>query len=248
MDRMFLWIKILLAVAVLVSGMALAKEALEACDACTVKMPISIALLGTCFYGALLLGAFVFGPAPFIFAGIMIAGAAHGVLVGHMMSASLWCPLCILAAVNSGTLILLALAFDPQNLLRAAALLPVTAATVMIVLFIVGRAQTLQGARTVESARSLAPRSDVVSVVVFEKADCPYCIELRERVMPELESEFGASVRVVYHPASSMPGITHTPTLVVLPPGEADGEVIEGLPTYERLREAVARALAGKRS
>jgi protein-disulfide isomerase len=79
-----------------------------------------------------------------------------------------------------------------------------------------------------------------VSVEVFTEPDCPYCDELRSRVMPEIEKEFGTRVRINYRPATDLPAVRRTPTLI-LTPGRlgAQGRVIEGLPTLERLRGAI---------
>ena len=79
-----------------------------------------------------------------------------------------------------------------------------------------------------------------VSIVIFTQEDCAYCDELRDRVIPEIEKEFGRRVRVDYRPASDLPAVRKTPTLI-LTPGRAgvQGRVIEGLPTVERLRGAI---------
>jgi hypothetical protein len=79
-----------------------------------------------------------------------------------------------------------------------------------------------------------------VSIVVFTQEDCAYCDELRDRVMPEIEREFGRRVRIDYRPASDLPAVRKTPTLI-LTPGRTgiQGRVIEGLPTVERLRGAI---------
>jgi thioredoxin-related protein len=80
-------------------------------------------------------------------------------------------------------------------------------------------------------------------LIVLERNQCVYCRELKETIIPRLQSEFGDRVTIVYHSADDFPGVTKTPTLILMRNQEA--QVFEGLPPYEMLRKAVRAKLEG---
>ena len=178
--------------------------------------------------GACRAGGFSLGLVGFAFyAGLFLAA----MLVAQLLSAGLRCWLCFGAAGLSMALVALAVAHDRSNLARMALVLP------WPVLLVLG----WNGApKPTSAASAVVTDTAAVRMVVFTQSDCPYCDQLREQVMPEVEREFGPRVQVVYRPASDLPAVRRTPTIVVSP-GRRDQQarVIEGLPTVDMLRSAV---------
>jgi hypothetical protein len=69
--------------------------------------------------------------------------------------------------------------------------------------------------------------------VAYTLGDCPYCDDLRHRVLPEATR--GLDVEVLYKDASTVSFVRRAPTLL-LTRGRRR-RVLEGLPTVGRLRE-----------
>jgi hypothetical protein len=202
------------------------------CRACVRGVPI--ALIGTAGYLALLALALWRGPGRWVYVGAFLAFGAHAFLVLRMLQGT-WCWICAAAAANSAALAGLALSLDRANWRRAGVALPWSAA---ILLLLPRPADSL-----VQAVRA-TDADDAVRVVVLEKADCPYCLVLREEVIPQLRREFGDRIVVRFRDAGEFPGVSRTPTVIVT--RRRDGRVIEGLPPYEMLRDAVRDALGGR--
>ncbi len=187
-----------------------------------------IAWAGLAGYVALLAVSLWKGPNRLLFAGVFFAFGVHALLVVRM-SQDRWCWICAAAAVNSAFLAGLAVALERSNLKLAGFALPWSAAVLLLV------------------PRSAAPQVHVtqaregIRLVVLERPGCDYCRELRERVLPRLAREFGERVEIRFRSADDVPGVTRTPTLILTKRSQA--RVIDGLPSYEMLRDAVARAL-----
>ncbi|MGH7342432.1 MAG: hypothetical protein ACREKH_18245, partial [Candidatus Rokuibacteriota bacterium] len=135
------------------------------------------------------------------------------------------------AAGLSAALAALSIACDRANLVRMALILPWS---VLLVLAWSGLPRPAAGAPV-----SPADAADV-RLVVFTQPDCPYCDELRDRVLPAIEREFGSRLQVTYRPARDLAAVRRTPTLVITPGRrEQPARVIEGLPSPESLRAAI---------
>ena len=242
MDRTTRWTRLLLAAGVLVSGAALWRGSVAPCDACSVGGAAPLALAGACFYSVLLLASLL-GAHAFVFCGVAAAIAVHGTLVGFVMSTGSVCLLCLTAFGNAIALFALNFAADPDNPLRAAFIIPLTATLVGGGLLFAPQArQTLLPADRVAIAKELTQTNselERVQLVVFEKADCPFCWEVKERLIPRLRAELARnSPDIQYRDASELPGIRYTPTLVITSAGR-DPVIFEGLPAYETLLSAV---------
>lgn len=185
-------------------------------------------MAGLAGYLALLAVALWKGPNRLLFAGVFFAFGVHALLVVRMTQ-DRWCWICAAAAANSLLLAALAIVQDRANLKLAGFALPWSAA----VLLIVPRSATPQV--------HVAEAREGVRLVVLERAGCDYCRELRARVLPRLEREFGDRIEIRFRSADDVPGVTRTPTLILTKRSQA--RVIDGLPPYEMLRDAVARAL-----
>jgi hypothetical protein len=146
-----------------------------------------------------------------------------------MVMTGIVCGLCIAAALGSLALVTLSLVREPSSLRQLGFITPWSA---LIVVLGFGAAHP--------PVAPASPSSNSVSIVVFTQPNCVFCEELRARVIPEIEREFGERIRIEYRPASEMPGLRRAPTLF-LRPTQAGNEirVIEGLPTVERLRGAI---------
>lgn len=210
------------------AAFALLAWALE-CRACDRSVPI--APIGAAAYLTLLAGAIWRGPHPLVFAGVFLAFGVHAFLVVRMIQTA-WCWICAVAAANALGLAVLAILLDRSNLKVAGFALPWSSLILLLL------------PRSAEPApRFLAVHEpgQGVRVLVLEREQCPYCVELRERVIPRLREEFGDRITISFRSADDFPGVTKTPTVIVTRP--RDARVIEGLPPYEMLRRAVEEAL-----
>jgi hypothetical protein len=219
------------------AGLAAAAFFLErwgACGACRTG-GASWAAAGIAAYLGLLGAALLWGPTRFLFGGILAAFGVHAALAVQLLTTGLHCWICFGATAISIVLMLLSIACDRANLGRLAFLLPWS------VLLVVGWSSlpwsvALAGTPTTDGA--------TVRMTIFTQPDCSYCDELRERVVPEIEREFGPRVQTVYRPAGDLPALRQTPTIIISL-GRRD-RVIEGLPSLAALREAI-RTVEGKR-
>jgi hypothetical protein len=218
----------LLAVQAAVAAAAATVEWRYACHACRAG-GFSLGLVGFAYYVALFLGAVLAGPGRLLFGAILLGFGVHVVLVAQLVASGLACWICFGAAGVSVALAALSVACDRANLVRFAFLLPWA---VLLVL--------AWPARPVSSAGADVAEADGVRMTVFTQPDCPYCDELRDRVLPGVEREFGPRLRVVWRPAGDLPAIRRTPTIILAPARlERPARVIEGLPSPAALREAV---------
>ena len=248
MDRLTLWIRILLGLGFTLSGAALALETVSgACGACAVGGPVSLPFAGMAFYGLLLAASIMTGAGMLVGCGIAFAVAAHGVLTGYMAIEGRTCLLCFAAAINALILCGLSLARDPDNLVRSVIVIPLGAIIMSAASLLIGAPHETPTWREPEVI-SLPNRADTgvedqIQILVFEQEDCPYCEELRDRLAPAIAREFGPKIAWAFRKASEMPGIRNTPTVVVLPLHGKGSSVFEGLPTYEVLAAAVREQL-----
>lgn len=228
MTRVWKALLLLLGVQTTLSGAAIAVELTRSCGSCSSGNLIP-GFAGLAFYAALLLLALWRGPSGWITGSILIGFGVHIALLVQMWRTGIVCGICVAATIGSVALVSLALARDPAELGRLGFLAPWSALVVAV---------GFGAARSPVPAASTSP--DSVSVVVFTQPDCPYCEELRSLVMPEIEREFGARIRIDYRPAADLPAVRRVPTLI-LTPGRTgrEGRVIEGLPSVERLRGAI---------
>lgn len=212
------------------SALAMAAAALDwgySCGACRAG-GFSLGLVGFAYYSGLFLAAAYSGPAPLLSAGVFFGLGVHLMLVAQLLAAGLLCGLCFAATGVSVAMSALAVAHDRRNVSRMAFALPWS------VLLVLG----WNGAP--RAAAEPAPTADVVRLTVFTQPDCGYCEELRHRVIPELQREFGPRIEVVYRPAADLPALRRTPTIILAPARrDRQARVIEGLPTVEALRGAV---------
>ena len=225
MSRAWTALRVLLGAQAVLAGVAATLEWTFPCGACRAG-GLSLGLLGAAFYGGLLVAALVAGPTRGLFCALLFGFGVHVMLVAQLVLAGLSCGICFAAAGASLALVGLAVACDRANLGRLAIVLPWAA------LLVVAAGGTPRG--------SAAAGPGAVRVTVFIQPDCPYCDELRDRVMPEVERDFGPRLEVVYRPSSDLPAIRRTPTLVISP-GRKDRptRVLEGLPSPGLLRDTI---------
>ena len=229
MSRAWKAATLLLGVQAALAATAAALEWTWSCGACRAG-GMSLGLVGFAFYTGLFLAACFAGPSPLLFAGLFFGFGVHAMLVAQLLMAGMRCWICFGAAGVSLLLVVLAVAQDRANLARMAFVLPWS------VLLVLG----WNGAPRTATAAASVTDTAAVRLVVFTQPDCPYCDELRDRVLPDMQREFGSRLQVVYRPASDLPAVRRTPTIVVSPGRrEQPARVIEGLPTAEMLRGAI---------
>jgi hypothetical protein len=219
---------LLLGVQAALSGTAVVVEWTRSCASCR-SGSLAPGIAGAAFYGCLLAFAWTRGPSRTLTAAILFAFGIHIALAAQMLLTGIVCGICVAATVGSLGLVALSMALDLSSLSRLGFIAPWSALLV-----------TVGFGPLRPPAPVASPPPESISVVVFTQPDCPYCEELRSRVMPEIEREFGARVRIDYRPAADAPAVRRVPTLI-LTPGRTgvEGRVIEGLPTVERLRGAI---------
>lgn len=228
MNRTWTVLKLVLAAQCALSGAAALMEWTGSCSSCGAGRS-SFAVAGFLGYGALLIWAQFRGPSRPFFAGIFIGFGVHLVLVANMVTAGLPCGLCIAAAIGSSLAVATSILADRGNLARFGMILP------GLILLAVFESRSVQPA-----ARTSIEEAPSVRIVVFTEPECPYCEELRSRVMPEILKEFGSRIQVLWRDAAELPAVRRTPTLILASGRrELQGRVIEGLPTVERLRGAI---------
>ncbi len=226
MSRAWTALRVLLGAQAVLAGAAATLEWTYPCGACRAG-GLSLGLLGAAYYGGLLVAALVAGPTRGLFCALLFGFGVHVMLVAQLVLADLFCALCFTAAGVSLALVALSVACDRANLGRVAMVLPWAALLVV-------------AAGGVPRPPAPAGPGAAVRVTVFTQPDCPYCDELRDRVMPDVEREFGSRLEVVYRPSSDLPAVRRTPTLVVSPSRKDRGaRVLEGLPSPAMLREAI---------
>ena len=220
----------LLGVQAVLAAAAATLEWTYACGACRAG-GISLGLVGFAFYTGLFLSALFAGATRFLFAALLIGFGVHVLLSVQLLAAGLPCWICLGAAGVSVLLAVLSVACDRANLVRMALVLPWS---VLLVLAWSGLP------RPAGTASATVTDTAAVRLVVFEQPDCPYCDDLRDRVLPPIEREFGPRLQVSFRSAKELPAVRRTPTLVISP-GRRDQptRIIEGLPTAESLRAAL---------
>jgi hypothetical protein len=229
-SRSWLAIVVLLGVQALLSALAAAREWSFACGACGVG-GLGLGLAGFAFYAGLFAAALFAGPTRLVFGGILLGLGVHVLLAAQLLTLGKTCPLCFAATGASAAMAVLAVAYDRANLGRVAILVPWSA------LLVLGWGEL---SRSTVAASASVSDTAAVRLTVFTQPECPYCDELRDRVLPRVEREFGSRVQVVLRAAEELPGLRRTPTVVVSP-GRRDRQsrVIEGLPDYDELRQAI---------
>lgn len=208
------------ALLLLATGGALAASTAAAIGCPSCDGPSGLALGGVVLYGALLIGALAFEDFPLVRLVFMGASGLHLGLVCAMASRGSICALCLATAACAFAATSLALARDRRSLQMLPVILPWTAALGLL-------------------AAPPAPPADFpdhLRIVAYTRADCGYCDELRDRVMPEATRGF--DVEVVYRDASTADFVRRAPTLL-LSRGQ-QYRVVEGLPTVDRLRDEIA--------
>ncbi len=222
---------VLLGLQTALCGVLFVLEALRGCPGCRANGP-SFALPGFLFYAALLALAVRRGPSRPLFGLLLFAAGVHAALTVRLISTGASCLPCLTATLLALVLAGLSVRMDPFNLGALALLLSASA-----LLVAVWRGPLPSPAVPLRSA------SDAVRLVIYTQPECGYCDELRTRVIPEIQREFGPRLRVDYRPADEMPALRRTPTLI-LPSAQAGREdrIIEGLPTPEYLRTAILEA------
>jgi len=194
------------------------------CRSCGTPPPLAVA--GIAFYAASLIVALARPDAASLRFALMAASGFHLGLIAAMASRGFACGSCLGAASCAFMALALVLGRDMSRWNWLPPILPWTAAAGLL----------------------MAPPSPPVDspphtrIVAYTRPDCPYCDELRDRVLPEATR--GLAVEVVFRDAAGADFVTRTPTLLIS--RGANFRVVEGLPAPERLREEIARVEGGR--
>jgi hypothetical protein len=250
-NRRPMFVLVLGLVALALLGSLWAWRAREGCGTCGGVRDLaggsSLAKVGAAYYAILLVAGAAFGPTRFLFGGILLASAAHLALLLLLIQRGVLCPPCIVTGLAAIAGAILSFVIDPSNLARAGVLMPLGAIGAHLALFWAGGimspilASSGNALPEPESIRTHPPRVGVARMTVFSRAGCPYCVELEEKVVPELQREFGKRLDIFREEA---PGGIPTPTIVI---GGAKGTVFPGLPPVEDLKAALRSAIEGER-
>jgi hypothetical protein len=245
-NRKPLFVAILGLVAIALIGAIWAWTSRGSCASCQGLRDLvkgtSLAPAGAVYYAVLLVAGTVFGPSRFLFGGILVAAAAHVALLLLLIQRGVFCGPCVATGLAAIAAAVVSFMIDPLNLARAGLLMPVGAIGAHLALFWAGgiMAPTLastEGGIFEARVAEPPPRSGVARVTVYSRTGCPYCVELEEKVLPELRREFGN--RLEFHREEAPAGIP-TPTIVI---AGAKGTVFPGLPPTDELRSALRGAI-----
>jgi hypothetical protein len=208
------------ALLLLTTGGALAASVAASLDCASCGGPPTLAVAGSAYYALLLAVAWLREDLSAVRIAFMAASGFHLGLICAMASRGGACSLCLAAAGCAFASTLFALARDRRSWPMLPVVAPWTAAFGLL-------------------AAPPAPPSDApphMRIVAYTRGDCPYCDELRDRVLPEATR--GLDVEVLYKDASTASFVRRAPTLL-LTRGHRQ-RVLEGLPTVGRLREELA--------
>lgn len=250
-NRRTLFLALLGLVAIALLGAIWAWTTREGCASCSGVRHLagssSLAPVGMAYYAALLIAGTAFGPSRFLFGGVLLAAAAHLALLLLLIQRGVFCPPCVVTGLAAIAGAVISFAIDPTNLARAGLLVPVGAIGAHLALFWAGGIMTpnlglSEGAfPDARSIRNDPPRGGKARMTVFSRAGCPYCVELEEKLIPELRREFGDRLEVRREEA---PGGIPTPTIVI---AGVKGTVFPGLPPAEELKSALWSAIGGEK-
>lgn len=207
------------ALLLLTTGGALAACVAVAVDCPACVGPSHLEAIGIVVYAALLGGVLLREDLPLVRFGFMAVSGFHVGLLYAMTSRGTFCALCAAVATCAFAATSLALARHPRSWPSLPAVLPWTAAVGLL------------AAPPLPVGPSTHTR-----IVAYTRADCPYCDELRNHVLPEATR--GLEVEVVYRDAMEADFVRRAPTLL-LTRGRRF-RVVEGLPTVDRLRGEIA--------
>jgi hypothetical protein len=249
-NRKRLYIGVLALVAIALLGAIWAWATRESCASCQGVRDLvkgtSLAPAGAMYYAVLFVAGAVFGPSRFLFGGVLVAAAAHLALLLLLIQRGIFCAPCVATGLAAITAAALSFVIDPLNFSRAGILVPVGAIGAHLALFWAGGIMT-PTLVTAEGGNPEArldegqpPRAGMARVTVYSRRGCPYCVELEEKVLPELRREFGN--RLDLHLEDAAAGMP-TPTIVI---AGAKGVVFPGLPPVRELRAAIQDAIGGE--
>jgi len=194
--------------------------ALTACVAAAVGCtacggPSSLEPLGILVYAGLLVGVLIREDHLLVRFAFMSISGIHVGLLCAMISRGTFCGLCAVVAACAFAATSLALARHPRSWPSLPVILPWAAAAGMLA-----------------APPPPVEPSTHTRIVAYTRPDCPYCDELRNRVLPEATR--GLEVEVIYRDAMDANFVRRAPTLL-LTRGRRF-RVVEGLPTVDRLR------------
>lgn len=208
------------------TGGALAASVAAAVDCPSCGGPPALAIAGAGLYSALLLATLLAEERPAVRFAYMAASGIHLGLICAMASRGAACPLCLATAACAFAATALALARDRRSWPALPVVWPWAAAIGLL-------------------AAPPAPPAEFpphTRIVAYTRSDCPYCDDLRDRVLPEATR--GLDVEVVFRDAAAADFVRRAPTLL-LSRGRRY-RLLEGLPSVDRLREELS-AIGGPR-
>jgi len=208
----------------LVGALCFSVAGAAGCRSCGSIPPLAVG--GIVFYAATLVIASWRPRAKILLFSLIGAGGFHLGLVSSMISRGTTCETCLGAALFAFAALAATLGRDPSRWTWVPPILPWTAAAGLLA------APPLPTVEPLGHTR----------IVAYTRPDCPYCDELRDRVLPEATR--GLDVEVVFRDASSADFVTRTPTLLIS--RGSNRKVMEGLPAPDRLRKEIA-AVEGRR-
>ena len=219
--RLLLGVQVGLCIAILATGR------IQDCGSCARGSDIP-AVLGILFYGILFARSWIGGLTVDLVAGVLFGAGVHVALMAQLLAHGRFCPWCLATASMSALMGGSSILADRANLGRLLLILPASALLVTA------------GWSWMSPAPISEGPDDRVQIRVYVQPDCPFCEELRSRVLPDIEKEFGDRVSLRVFPAEDLPSVRRTPTLLLQSRRvKSDIRVIEGLPTVERLRSVI---------
>lgn len=184
------------------------------CSACGGPSPFALA--GLVGYGALLVAALRRPYGAIVRWGLAAAAGVHAALVTAMFRTDTVCATCVMAAASAAIALLAAMGRDGAWWGSVLATAPWTAALVLVML----------------PAPPPVEPDGPLRLEIYSRPDCPFCQELRDRVLPEAIR--GMAPAIAWKDASEAAFVRLVPTVRITRGGRS--RILEGLPTPERLR------------
>lgn len=218
---------------------------LDACAYCVGPLQRHIAIIGICFYALTLLVSFIPACSNWVVAAIRAAVGVHAALLAYGLFVGYICPLCVAAFINIVAMAFLS--FGRVEKWRLVPLLPIPLfGLVATILLVTSQWRPLLDVPSgVYPSASQSQQANFARIAIYEKQNCPFCMILRQQVMPAITREFGHRIALSYHDADGKPWVLWAPTVFIQSADGRRSKTLESGVSLASLRLAIKEVLDG---